>query len=90
MNVTYANVGLVEPVRGNRATGLATLTAALLTLAACSTLSPAHRELAWLDLRGDRGSGVSGRDLEECVTLAETRRSTVQSCMMNKGWAAAD
>lgn len=58
-------------------------------LAACAA-TPHIDHAAFDDAWGDRGPQVHARDLAWCVAAAESRRSLVAGCMLNRGWVAKE
>ncbi|MBY0465397.1 MAG: hypothetical protein K2W33_10690 [Burkholderiales bacterium] len=56
-------------------------------LVACTAV-PHMGHSAFVDAWGDRGPEVHARDMAWCVAAAESRRSLVGGCMLNRGWVA--
>ncbi len=68
---------------------VASLLTSSLMLMACTSMPESFSQLKWEDLRGDRGSQVMQRDFVWCADAIETRRSLLELCMNERGWALA-
>lgn len=54
------------------------------------TVPPHISHTAFEDAWGDRGAQVYARDVAWCVAAAESRRSLVAGCLLQRGWVAKE